>query len=836
MSDYARAPLTAILGPTNTGKTHLAVERMCAHSSGMIGFPLRLLAREVYDRVVKLKGEKQVALITGEEKILPKDARWFLCTAESMPMERDFAFVALDEAQLGMDPERGHVFTDRMLHARGREETMILGSEALAPMVRALLPKAEIIGRPRFSTLSYVAPTKLSRLPPRSAIVAFSAEQVYAVAEMLRRMRGGAAVVMGALSPRTRNAQVAMYQAGEVDYLVATDAIGMGLNMDVSHVAFAGLSKFDGRRRRRLTPAEMAQIAGRAGRHQRDGTFGSLTLEGELSAEFRPEEVEAIEEHRFAPLDFLYWREGDPDFRSVDALIRSLERRPDRPGLRPAPEAIDLAVLKRLAEDPEVRERANGFERVRRLWAACGLPDFRKTGPDHHARLVARIYVHLTEGNGRIPQGWYAEQVARLDNVQGDIDTLADRIAGVRTWAYIAHRPDWLAAPEEMAERARAVEEKLSDALHERLTQRFVDRRTSVLMRDVGKGAGEFPVVIDEQGEVSVGSYSIGRLDGFEFQVDPTARHSDRKMLLATAERRLGGEFERRAQALVADSDENFSLATDADRPVAILWRGHLVARLGPGKNLLSPRVLLDQRLERLSPRGKEAAIERLKLWVAHQIERWLGHLRVAGMATHDPGATPALRSVLAMLVDEGGIVAREAVAKPLAQLDRDQRRRVSKLRIRIGALDLFMPEVLRPEARRWRAALRAAAAGQPMPAMPPESSVVLPTPDDKARDLLTRLGFRTLGPQMLRVDMAERLAKHAHEARAGKQAQVVDEALVTSLGLQPQALAKLLKDVGFRPSSGEAGWVWRGRVRERPQAPADPSHAFAALAGLRRG
>ena len=296
---------------------------------------------------------------------------------------------------------------------------------------------------------------KLSRLPPRSAIVAFSAEQVYAVAEMLRRMRGGAAVVMGALSPRTRNAQVAMYQAGEVDYLVATDAIGMGLNMDVSHVAFAGLSKFDGHRRRRLTPAEMAQIAGRAGRHQRDGTFGALTLEGEHSAEFRPEELEAIEEHRFAPLDHLYWREGDPDFDSVEALIRSLERRPDEPGLRAAPEAIDLAVLKRLAEDPRRRRAGPRPGAVRRLWAACGLPDFRKTGPEHHARLVARLYLHLSEGDGRIPHGWFAAQVAQLDNVQGDIETLADRLAGVRTWAYIAHRADWLAEPAAMAERTR---------------------------------------------------------------------------------------------------------------------------------------------------------------------------------------------------------------------------------------------------------------------------------------------------------------------------------------------------------------------------------------------
>jgi ATP-dependent RNA helicase SUPV3L1/SUV3 len=838
MSDFARAPLAAILGPTNTGKTHLAVERMAAHSSGMIGFPLRLLAREIYDRVVGMKGANRVALITGEEKIVPRDARWFLCTAESMPMERDFAFVALDEAQLGADPERGHVFTDRMLHARGREETMILGAETLAPMVRSLLPKAEIIGRPRFSTLSYAGPSKLSRLPPRSAIVAFSAEQVYAVAEMLRRMRGGAAVVMGALSPRTRNAQVAMYQAGEVDYLVATDAIGMGLNMDVTHVAFAGLSKYDGHRRRRLTPAEMAQIAGRAGRHQRDGTFGVLTLEGELSAEFRPEELAAIEEHRFAPLDHLYWREGDPDFRSVEALVRSLERRPSEPGLRAAPEAIDLAVLKRLAGDPDVAVRALGPEAVRRLWAACGLPDFRKTGPEHHSRLVARLYLHLSEGDGRIPQPWYAAQVAQLDNVQGDIDALADRLAGVRTWAYIAHRSDWLADPAEMAERTREVEEKLSDALHERLTQRFVDRRTSVLLKDIGrKGVGEFPVIVDEQGEVTVGSFPIGRMEGFAFEVDPTARHSDRKMLLATAERRLGGEYEKRAAALAADSDDHFTLRTEPGQPVAVLWRGHEVARLGPGKNLLSPRILVDRRLDRLSERGRAIVVERLDTWVRHQVERALGPLRAAGLAAQDREAPAAMRSILAMLVDEGGIVEREAVARPLAELDREQRRAVTRLKVRIGALDLFMPDVLKPEARRWRTALRAAAGGAPMPELPGESAVLLPAPPNGEQARLTRLGFRPLGPQMLRVDLVERLAKHAHEARTGKPQPVVDEALATSLGLQPQAVAKLMRDLGFRPAEGAQAWVWRGRARRRdePRRP-EAANAFAALAGLKRG
>jgi ATP-dependent RNA helicase SUPV3L1/SUV3 len=419
--------------------------------------------------------------------------------------------------------------------------------------------------------------------------------------------------------------------------------------------------------------------------------------------------------------------------------------------------------------------------------------------------------------------------------MQGDIDTLADRLAGVRTWAYIAHRADWLAEPEAMAERARAVEEKLSDALHERLTQRFVDRRTSVLLRDIGrKGAGEFPVIVDEQGEVTVGSFAIGRMEGFSFEVDPTARHADRKMLLATAERRLGGEYEKRAAALVADRDEHFSLRTEAEMPVAILWRGHEVARLGPGKNLLSPRVLIDRKLDRLSERGRSAVVARLDQWVRHEVERHLAQLRKAGIAAQDTGAPAAVRAILALLVDEGGIVAREAVAKALGGVEREQRRLITGLGIRIGALDLFMPAVLKPEAMRWRAAFRAASSGDAMPDLPPESSVVLPTPAD--RSLLTRLGFRAAGPQMIRVDMAERIAARAHETRAAGKGEAIDPGLVTSLGLQPAAVARLMRDIGFHRAGEVAGWVWRGRERRRqPRGPQKETHAFAALAALKR-
>ena len=398
VSDQA---IKAVLGPTNTGKTHLAIERMCGHSSGAIGFPLRLLAREVYDRVRAIKGDDQVALITGEQRIEPKNARYLCCTVEAMPRSLDVSFVALDEAQLGADRERGHVFTDRLLNARGREETMLLGSSTAAPVIKSLIPHAELIERPRFSTLTHGGAKKLSRLPKRSAVVAFSSDQVYAIAEMLRRHRGGAAVVMGALSPETRNRQVELFQNGEVDYIVATDAIGMGLNLDVNHVAFAGLTKFDGVRMRRLFPAEMAQIAGRAGRHQRDGTFGTLAGQGGRNApapEFTEDEIYAIEEHRFAPLTHLYWREAEPRFDSIATLIGDLESPPQHAMLRAAPEAIDLATLKRLAGEP-IADTVRGAGKVRRFWEACSLPDFRQRGPDVHARFVARLWQDLQQGH-----------------------------------------------------------------------------------------------------------------------------------------------------------------------------------------------------------------------------------------------------------------------------------------------------------------------------------------------------------------------------------------------------------------------------------------------------
>ncbi len=816
--------VTAVLGPTNTGKTHLAVERMAAHSSGMIGFPLRLLAREVYDRVVAMKGAERVALITGEERIVPKDARWFLCTAESMPVDRDVAFVALDEAQLGADAERGHVFTDRLLHARGREETMILGSAALKPVVRSLVPGVEIVERPRFSDLSYAGAKKISRLPRRSAIVAFSAEEVYAVAEMLRRLRGGAAVVMGALSPRTRNAQVAMFQAGEVDYLVATDAIGMGLNMDVAHVAFAGLHKFDGKRRRRLTVGEMAQIAGRAGRHQRDGTFGGVSEEGPDA--FLSEEVLAIEAHRFPTLDWLYWREGDPDLSSVDALIGSLSAPPQHETLRAAPESVDLAVLRRLAEDPAIRARAKG--QVARLWATCGIPDFQKLGVEPHARFVSRVFGYLSDGY--LPHQWFADEVARLDRVDGDVETIAGRVAAIRTWAYIAQRGDWLADPAHWQARTMAVEERLSDALHTSLTQRFVDKRTSALMKQIGAGAGALPVEIGAEGEVTIDTHAIGRLEGFRFVVAPEARAADKRLLLATAEKRLGKERAARGSALVQAQDAAFALTSGG----AVTWQDHVVARLARGRSLGRPVVALDDALDCLDPPLRRAAGERVQRWVDDAVAAQLPVIaRLAAMA-RDPAATPALRSVAGAIEAGGGIAQRLPVRAAVEALTPPDRHALRKAGVTIGALDLFDARLLKARTRPWRAALLAAA-GQKVPAAPREGATVLPR---GAPGAVLAAGYRPLGAQAVRIDLVERVARAAHNARpkkgGGRAPFLPDPALATSIGLEPGTIARLMTELGFRPLP-EGRWAWRGRPPAKPVAPR-PDNAFAALAELGLG
>ncbi|WP_347304524.1 helicase-related protein [Croceibacterium sp. TMG7-5b_MA50] len=820
---------------------------MVAHSSGAIGFPLRLLAREVYDRVRAIKGDDKVALITGEERIEPPGARYFLCTAEAMPRDGGgHAFVALDEAQIAADRERGHIFTDRLLHARGREETMLLGSSTLEPLVRALYPRAELVERPRFSTLTHVGPRKLSRLPPRSAIVAFSVEQVYQVAEMLRRFRGGAAVVMGALSPETRNRQVALFQSGEVDYIVATDAIGMGLNLDVTHVAFAGLSKFDGVRQRRLTPAEMAQIAGRAGRHQQDGTFGTLGGSGAGGSrggepEFTEDEVFAIEQHRFAPLTKLYWRNAEPRTGSIGQLIADLEAKPDRPELAPAPEAIDLAVLKRLAEDPAIAGTVRGAGSVRRFWEACQLPDFRQQGAETHSRFVARLWDDLRAGH--LGADFVAARIAELDRTGGDIDTLQGRIAAIRSWAYICQRPDWVLARDEMAARARGVEARLSDALHQRLTERFVNRRTAVLMRGLGKDGGLMRVEADADGRVLVEGEPIGHLEGFRFVVDASAGHEDRRLMLAAAEKHLPQLLAQRAEALIGAELGAVELRDGQ------LWSGgRAIATLERGRTLSRPRLKLARELTQLEAGQRTRLADALAAWLEARLAL-LAPLRRIEDAAADPATGTELRAVLLTLAAGGGIVPRADAG--MQHLPKDRRPLLRRLGVTVGALDLFVPALLKPAAR---ALLHALAPVAPLnPGMEPVVT--------GARERFA--GYRRAGRQQVRLDMVERVVRAAFDARGagGRRPFVLDLSLATSMGLQAPTLQALLRDAGFRPAGnprpladGQFGppapqrWTWRpvraderrnerhGKPPEDTRAvPLPEGNAFAALAGLVR-
>ncbi|WP_164931248.1 helicase-related protein [Erythrobacter sp. HKB08] len=834
MRGVTDSTIKAVLGPTNTGKTHLAIERMCAHSSGAIGFPLRLLAREVYDRVVAIKGEKQVALITGEERIEPPEARYFCCTAEAMPRDGGgHAFVALDEAQLGANRERGHIFTDRLLHARGREETMLLGAATLEPMVRALVPRAEIIERPRFSTLTHAGARKLSRLPPRSAIVAFSAEQVYAVAEMLRRFRGGSAVVMGALSPETRNKQVAMFQAGEVDYIVATDAIGMGLNLDVRHVAFASLAKFDGVKQRRLTPSEMAQIAGRAGRHQQDGTFGTLSGVGghhAEPAEFSEEEIYAIEEHRFRPITRLFWREAEPRFDSIATLIADLEAKPEEEELRLVPESIDLAVLKRLAETP-LADGVRGAGNVRRFWEACSLPDFRQVGPDTHARFVARLWQDLR--GGYIGADFAAARIAELDNVQGDIHTLQGRIAAIRSWAYICQRPDWVLARDEMAARARAVEARLSDALHARLTERFVNRRTAILMKSLGQDASLLPVTLAEDGSLLVEDEAIGRIEGFRFTVDHSANHADRKMLLAAGEKALPRILSERAEALVAGGLDGVTIEKGALR-----WDGHLLARLVVEGSPTRPRLDLARELDALPDEARAKLVAALDTWLAKQLEP-LEPLAKMEAATQDPNAGSQARALLLNVISGHGYVGREKAG--IEHLPKEMRPFLRRLGVTFGALDIFAPALLKPAPRKLLNAMgidRRALNEAMIPVI--EGERKLPS------------GYRPAGGQAVRVDVAEKVLRAAHEARAKSKNRkfILDPSLAISTGLTPDSFRRLLGAAGFRHQPGKAlaekafgppapgFFEWRPSRRKQERAkPSKPreGNAFAGLADLIR-
>ncbi len=801
--------ILAVLGPTNTGKTHFAMERMLAHASGMIGFPLRLLARENYDRVVKLKGAASVALITGEEKIVPPHPRWLICTVESMPLDRRVAFLAVDEIQLCADPERGHIFTDRLLHARGDSETLFLGAETIRPLIRRLVPGVEFMSRPRFSSLTHVGAKKLGRLPPRSVVVAFSAAEVYAMAEFVRRSRGGAAVVLGALSPRTRNAQVGMYQAGEVDYIVATDAIGMGLNMDVDHVAFAALRKFDGRAPRPLEPAEIAQIAGRAGRHMNDGTFGTTLDAGTIA----PEIALQVENHRFDPLKTLYWRNADLRFASPAALLASLDRPPDRPGLLRARDADDQMALAALAQDEEVARLANHPERVRLLWEVCRIPDFRKVMDESHTRLLGRVFRHLAAPAGRLPTDWLAENIKRIDRTDGELDTIVQRIANIRTWTYVSHRGDWLAESAHWQEVTRGVEDRLSDALHQRLTNRFVDKRTAVLVRRMRDGDG-MEAEIRPEGEVRVEGEYVGRLAGFRFEADKAETGAAARTMLAAALRALAPEVERRLVQALSDPPEAFDLAADG-----LSWRGEPLARLSPGADALHPQVEAPLG-DLLPPKGRE----RLRRRLGEVVQAWLAiRLPPLFRLAEAPLSGPARGLAHQLAEGLGSMPGGESLVRSLSKEDSLA---LARLDIRVGRHGLYIPALLKPKAQELRALLWSIHTGTPAPAVPgPRPAVMVAETVPPA--FYEAVGYGVMGKVAVRRDVLERFAALAR-AGAHQGTFLPDHAMHSALGLGPAATESVLEALGY-VRSGEG--FRTGKKPRRKVLPEKPSDSpFAVL------
>ncbi len=837
MADFS-SRVKCVLGPTNTGKTYLAMERMLAHGSGIIGFPLRLLARENYERMVAIKGVSRVALITGEEKIVPPGARWFSCTVEAMPLDRPVEFLAVDEIQLCADPDRGHIFTARLLAARGLVETMFLGAETIRPLIRRLVPEAEIETRPRLSRLMHEGAVKLTHLAPRSAIVAFSAEEVYAIAEAIRRRRGGCAVVMGRMAPRTRNAQVALYQNREVDFLVATDAIGMGLNMDVDHVAFAGLGKFDGSRRRRLSAPELAQIAGRAGRGLRDGGFGTTARCPPLDTAL----VAAIEGHRFEPLAQVFWRNADLDFASPAALLESLQAPPPRPGLARGNEASDVATLATLARDPELRALADRPGRVRLLWEAASIPDFRKLGDDTHARFAARVFAHLVRGEP-LPAAWIAGQIEALSRPEGDIDTLMQRLAGIRIWAYIAARPDWLADAVHWQGRARAVEDLLSDALHERLTARFVDRRATQLLRRLDAGAGETLLsAVTASGEVVVEGHAVGHMAGLHFVPDPRALGDQRRLVERAARRSLPAEIGRRVARLAALPDSAFVLTADHH----LTWEGAPLARLFAGGSLVRPRIVVGDN-DFVSGGLALRVRERVTLYLERRIAADFAPLH-AFLTAAD---APALRGIAHLLGEGLGVVARAQISGTEITEER-MPARVRALLARhgvvVGRCAVWLAGMLKPRAMALRAQLLALARGIETPPLPPPGAIAIAAPAPWPEALSLALGWLPAGPVLLRLDIAEAAIADLHRAtRRGRCP--LPAGLAGRLGVKAAMLPAVVRALGFRlipatslpadhagppaPSLVAARRPRPPRPAARPRPAAGP---FAALAVLRHG
>ncbi len=801
----------ALLGPTNTGKTYYAMDRMLSHRTGIIGFPLRLLARENYDKAVLQLGKSQVALVTGEEKIIPTNAKYFCCTVESMPLERSFAFVAIDEIQLAADPDRGYVFTDRILNARGSKETVFLGAETIKPLLQKILPKCSIEIRPRLSVLSYVGIKKITRLKPRSAVVAFSVPEVYKIAELVRTKKGGAAIVMGALSPRTRNAQVELYQSGQVDYLIATDAIGMGLNMDIDHVAFASDTKFDGNTPRYLTPPEIAQIAGRAGRHSRNGSFGVV----EDNIKFDEDTIVQIESHSFSPLKTIWWRNTELDFNSLKKLFSSLEANPPFNFMRKKVGALDTLCLNYLSEIDPIKSKINSKETLSLLWNVCQIPDFSNSLSGMHFNLLEKTF-ELLLTKGKLDNDWIKSQINRLDNFDGEIDTLLNRISNIRTWTFITNRAKWLDESDYWQNKAKNIEDKLSDELHRRLTQRFVDKRIVILNKTL-KEHNNLESVIKLDGTVFVEGEEVGTLNGFDFI--PSLSQGEKAGPILTAARKiLPREIERRVRELLMSDNAAFKFNNDA----SILWQNNKVATLLNSEDIYSPKIninnyelLSDEQIKQIELRISEAVQKNIRDILSESInleKPILDNLKVldkekqntdidneGNKEIEDNNSLSGKALGIAYQVYEGlGSAKTVNLSMSVNNLSENDKRNLARLGLRLGIETIYLPNLLKPASVKLRALLWSVFNQNfPLNALPPDGRVSVIIDPDTNHEYYRAIGFVPLGKLALRADIAERLSALIRvEARKGKFK--INDAMLSIAGSTKIQMEEVLYDMGY--------------------------------------
>ena len=784
--------MKALLGPTNTGKTYTAFQEMLTHNSGMMGFPLRLLARENYDRAVQEIGNAHVALITGEEKIVPERARYYFCTTESMPTSLDLEFVAIDEIQLCQDPERGHIFTDRLLKARGSETTIFIGSDVMAPILNHLIPDIEIIKKERFSTLSYRGYKKLTRLPPRTAIIAFSVDDVYTIAEIIRRQKGGTAIVLGALSPRTRNAQVALYQKGDVDYLVATDAIGMGLNLDIHHIAFAKLHKFDGKKSRPLERLELAQIAGRAGRFKTNGTFG-VTGEAKEPNEIT---VQAIQNHEFEPATYLYWRNSNLSYRSIKSLLKSLEERPnaDHPLIdyfRKGRPATDYLALKKLEIDPDIQKLKLTPDRVRLLWECCQIPDFKKTLNDDHTRLIKDIFLFRLgehkDCQGRVPDSFIETRIKRLDRQDGTIDSLMNRLSGIRTWRYVANQTNWLYKPAIWREKTLKLEDELSDTLHERLAARFVNKESSLLLKRM-KLKLEMNATISENKEIIIDDMTLGKIKGLGFEAYAGTFEEDKKTLIKSVRPVLSNFFGQMIAEMEQNPDE-LSYLKDA----IIQWKDESIARLVEGSDLYSPNIILLNR-DYLTAEQADRLTTLLKKWMHERIQEQLGSF----LALENPEEKGLVSGVLFQIFENLGWIERSKVADIMQSLDLEEKGRLKKKGIYLGAFTLYHKSILVRKNQELHSVLWNVANPEHRFSLMDGGHTSYPLKNDAHAVYSSLLGFMPMGKTAVRLDMLERLNSMLYE-KADKGLVELTNEMVNMIGIDFARAHKLLFRMGFK-------------------------------------